>query len=84
METALRETNRDTKSIDRIDSFQFWTYADLKARRIVGSRTDLHRKQRYHGFPKAIHLSGVPQRSAASFRVADVVAWLEARIQEAE
>ena len=68
---------------DKIDRFRFWTFEDLKARRIVGSRTDLHRKQRFYGFPKSIHwMEG--RRPAAVFHAMAVMAWVEARMKEQE
>ena len=57
------------------DDYSFWTYEDLRARRIVGSRTDLHRKQRYYGFPKPVILTA-GQGAAALFKIAAVKAWL--------
>jgi hypothetical protein len=60
------------------DRFRFWRYADLKERRIVGSRSSLFRLQQEHGFPRGIVLSG-GRGSAVIYRVDDVVDWLEKR-----
>src|SRR4051812_36192101 len=60
---------------DDIDAFSYWTFRDMHARRIVATRTDLHRKQRLFGFPKPVVLTG-GERAAALFRVSEVKAWL--------
>jgi len=60
------------------DSFYYWTFKDLQARRIIGSRTDLHRKQKFFGFPSPIVLTGGAGASAL-YRIVDVKAWLVAR-----
>ena len=57
------------------DAFTYWTYKDLLARRIVSSRTDLHRKQRFFGFPKPVILTA-GQGANALYRVSDVKEWL--------
>jgi hypothetical protein len=57
------------------DYFHFWTYKDLQSRRIVSTRTDLHRKQRLFGFPRPVVLTG-GVGAAALYRVAEVKAWL--------
>ena len=49
--------------------FWYWSYRDLEARKIVGTPTDLHRKQKFYGFPKPVILTGgkgvraLPRRS---------------------
>ena len=48
------------------DDFDFWRFADLKARNIVTDRADLFRKQQ-RGFPKAVKFSK-GQGAAALFR----------------
>jgi hypothetical protein len=60
------------------DAFSYWTFADLQARRIIGSRTDLHRKQRFFGFPKPVVLTS-GRGAAALYRVDLVKAWLAER-----
>ena len=57
------------------DEFSYWTFKDMHARRIVASRTDLHRKQRLFGFPKPVILTG-GKGANAIYRIADVKAWL--------
>ena len=57
---------------------RFFTYADLLERRIVGSRTDLSDKQKRHGFPRSVVLTG-GRGSRALFRVSDVEAWVAER-----
>jgi predicted DNA-binding transcriptional regulator AlpA len=52
-----------------------YRFADLKARRIVSSRSDLHRKQREHGFPLPIKISD----RAAWWPASEVHAWLRSR-----
>jgi hypothetical protein len=59
--------------VDRLDRIErqhadlaFWRYADLKERRIVSSRPDLHNKQKL-GFPKAVKLRSADQRGQALF-----------------
>ena len=74
------ETTKQTA----VDQFQFWRYADLVERRIVKCRSDLHYKQKLHGFPKPYHLGEGGPTSAALFRVAEVTAWIEARMARAK
>jgi hypothetical protein len=75
MAKLLAETAR---APDRDEAFCYWTFKDLQARRIVASRTDLHRKQRLFGFPRPVILTG--GRGANSiYRISDVKAWLSAR-----
>ena len=50
------------------DHFCYWTFSDMQARRIVASRTDLHRKQRFYGFPRPVVLTG-GVGAAALYRV---------------
>jgi hypothetical protein len=61
------------------DPFRYWSYADLQERRIVGSRADLHRKQKHWGFPLGIVLSGGGTGCSVLYRISDVASWLEAR-----
>ncbi len=63
---------------DDIDAFSYWTFRDMHARRIVATRTDLHRKQRLFGFPKPVVPTG-GERAAALFLVSEVKAWLIGR-----
>ena len=53
---------------DPDDAFHYWDYKELNERKIVASRTDLHRKQRLFGFPAATILTGgrAPTRFTAS------------------
>ena len=60
------------------DAFCYWTFRDMQARRIVASRTDLHRKQRFYGFPRPVVLTG-GVGAAALYRVSEVKAWLVQR-----
>jgi predicted DNA-binding transcriptional regulator AlpA len=53
-------------------------YSDLKERRIISSRSDLHDKQRKHGFPKPVKLGHGP-RAAAYFPRFEVEQWLAGR-----
>jgi predicted DNA-binding transcriptional regulator AlpA len=55
--------------------FGFYSFSDLKAERIVVDRSDLHRKQRRYGFPKAVKL-GLRQ---ARFPRRAVHRWLKDR-----
>ena len=55
--------------------FCYWTFKDLQARRIVASRTDLHRKQRLFGFPRPVVLTG-GQGANAIYKIAAVKTWL--------
>src|SRR5262245_40380621 len=57
------------------DAFSYWTFKDLQARRIVASRTDLHRKQRFFGFPRPVILTG-GRGANAIYKVCDVKSWL--------
>jgi hypothetical protein len=77
MEAMLKEALADDQ---RIDAFMFWSFDDLQARRIVVTRTDLHRKQRLYGFPKPYHLTG-GRRPNAVFKALEVVAWVEGRMK---
>jgi predicted DNA-binding transcriptional regulator AlpA len=52
-----------------------YRFADLKARRIVSSRSDLHRKQRSLGFPMPIKTG----ERAAWWPASEVHAWLRSR-----
>ena len=54
----MREPLEKTPPAPFDDAFSFWTYKDLQARHIVASRTDLHRKQHFYGFPSPIVLTG--------------------------
>jgi hypothetical protein len=65
------------------DDFAFWRYEDLLARNIVGSRTDLQRKQEQLGFPRPLKFRSDP-KSKALFEVAAVKAWVRQRQQMAE
>ena len=60
---------------ERDDAFCYWTFKDLQARRIVASRTDLHRKQRFFGFPRPVILTG-GRGANAIFKVGEVKSWL--------
>jgi hypothetical protein len=53
----------------------FYSFNDLKAERIVGDRSDLHRKQQRYGFPKPVKL-GLRQ---ARFPKEAVHRWLKER-----
>ena len=68
MDKLLAETDAD-------DSFAYWTYKDLLRRRIVGSRTDLFRKQQLFGFPRPVVLTGGTGANAI-YKVSEVKAWL--------
>ncbi len=50
----------------------------MHARRIVASRTDLHRKQRLFGFPKPVILTGGKVANAL-YKISDVKFWLAER-----
>src|SRR5262245_39700565 len=66
------------KMLDRIegdDAFSYWTFKDLQARRIVATRTDLHRKQRFFGFPRPVILTG-GRGANALYKVGEVKTWL--------
>ena len=63
---------------DPDDAFSYWTFKDLQARRIVASRTDLHRKQRYFGFPRPVIFTG-GRGANAMYRVIEVKSWLTER-----
>jgi predicted DNA-binding transcriptional regulator AlpA len=52
-----------------------YRYSDLLERRIVSSRSDLHRKQREHGFPLPIKISD----RAAWWPASEINAWLKSR-----
>jgi predicted DNA-binding transcriptional regulator AlpA len=52
-----------------------YRFSDLLERRIVSSRSDLHRKQTAHGFPLPIKIGD----RAAWFPAAEVNAWLSKR-----
>jgi predicted DNA-binding transcriptional regulator AlpA len=52
-----------------------YRFSDLVERRIVSSRSDLHRKQRVHGFPLPIKISD----RAAWWPASEVHAWLRSR-----
>jgi len=58
--------------------FSYWSFADLQVRRIVSTRSDLHRKQRFFEFPKPVILTG-GRGASALYRVDLVKAWLVAR-----
>jgi hypothetical protein len=60
------------------DEFRYWTFKDMHARRIVASRTDLHRKQRFFGFPKPVILTG-GRGANALYKVDQVKSWLTER-----
>ena len=60
---------------DLNDEFNYWTFKDMQARRIVASRTDLHRKQQSFGFPKPVILTG-GRGANAIYKVAEVKSWL--------
>ena len=55
-----------------------YRFDDLKRARIVSSRSDLHDKQRKHGFPKPVKL-GDGIRSGALFLKPEVHRWLKRR-----
>jgi predicted DNA-binding transcriptional regulator AlpA len=55
-----------------------YRYADLKERRIVSSRSDLHDKQRKLAFPKPVKLGDGP-RAGALFLKSEVEHWLAGR-----
>ena len=63
---------------DPDDAFSYWTFKDLQARRIVASRTDLHRKQRFFGFPRPVILTG-GRGANALYKVDQVKSWLTER-----
>ena len=52
-----------------------YRYEDLMAARLVSSRSDLHRKQAEHGFPRPIKLSD----RSAWWPSEEIDAWIEAR-----
>ena len=60
------------------DDFSYWTFKDMHARRIVASRTDLHRKQRFFGFPRPVILTG-GRGANALYKVDQVKLWLTER-----
>jgi len=55
-----------------------YRFDDLRRARIVSSRSDLHDKQRKHGFPKPVKL-GDGIRSGALFLKPEVHRWLKQR-----
>jgi predicted DNA-binding transcriptional regulator AlpA len=55
-----------------------YRFKDLVALGIITNRTDLHRKQTQHGFPRAVKL-GVSQ---AWFPAVEVHRWLNQRIAQ--
>jgi predicted DNA-binding transcriptional regulator AlpA len=57
---------------DRVNGYRF---ADLLERRIVSSRSDLHRKQRVLGFPLPVKTG----ERAAWFAASEVHEWLRSR-----
>lgn len=63
---------------DPDDAFHYWDYKELNERKIVASRTDLHRKQRLFGFPAATILTG-GRGANALYRVDMVKTWLAER-----
>ena len=63
---------------ERDDTFSYWTFKDLQARRIVASRTDLHRKQRFFDFPRPVILTG-GRGANALYKVGEVKSWLIGR-----
>jgi hypothetical protein len=75
MAKLLAEAVQASKSDD---AFSYWTFKDLQARRIVASRTDLHRKQRFFGFPRPVILTG-GRGANALYKVGAVKSWLIAR-----
>ena len=72
MAKLLPETAQASKSED---AFSYWTFKDLQARRIVASRTDLHRKQRFFGFPRPVILTG-GRGANALYKIGAVKSWL--------
>jgi hypothetical protein len=52
-----------------------YRFKDLKDRRIISSRSDLHRKQRQHGFPQPVKLSS----RSAWWPAPEVHEWLKSR-----
>jgi hypothetical protein len=63
------------------DQFEFWTFADLRARRIVRSRADLNRKQKL-GFPKAKKFAK-GRGAGAIFGVPEVKKWVSENLTTA-
>jgi predicted DNA-binding transcriptional regulator AlpA len=53
-------------------------FADLKALRIITSRSDLHDKQRKLGFPRPVKL-GIGPKAAAYFPKFEIEQWLAGR-----
>jgi predicted DNA-binding transcriptional regulator AlpA len=58
-----------------MDDLAGYRYSDLKSRKIVSSRSDLHRKQRAHGFPLPVKISD----RAAWWPASEVHEWLRSR-----
>jgi predicted DNA-binding transcriptional regulator AlpA len=65
------------------DDFAFWRFEDLKERRIIGSRFDLHRKQELFGFPRPVKLDK-GRGATALFPRAAVKEWLRKRLAETD
>ncbi|MDX0833642.1 hypothetical protein GOD82_27750 [Sinorhizobium medicae] len=63
------------------DDHAFYTFNDLKERRIVSSRTALHFLIHGSGFPKPLK-RGKHMQSAAYWRRSDVNAWLDREFGE--
>jgi predicted DNA-binding transcriptional regulator AlpA len=52
-----------------------YRYQDLRELRIVSSRSDLHGKQKLHGFPRPVKLA----KTTAWFPKSEVHSWLRQR-----
>jgi len=68
--------------MEQPDDFEFWTYADLHKRRIIGSRADLNRKQKL-GFPHPVRLTRT-RGGKALFRVSAVQRWIAENLTSAD